>query len=170
MGADELEEHQAYGDSTLGCNEATEQHSEQSDRARGAAWRGALPFRHVKWETLISNCSPHSLFFYRINLRFTTSLLSSLPLRISSLRSLTFTNLSGRALLNTLPINDTTSVSLNSQSTRRGNSSLSPPLLRGPLPTIFQPATTGAVVGLLHLPPNSPRRHLLRRATNLPMR
>ena len=41
MGADELEEHQAYGDSTLGCNEATEQHSEQSDRARGAARRGA---------------------------------------------------------------------------------------------------------------------------------
>jgi hypothetical protein len=40
MGADELEEHQAYGDSTLGCNEATEQHKEQSGVRRNAArWR-----------------------------------------------------------------------------------------------------------------------------------
>ena len=37
---DELEEHQAYGDSTLGCNEATEQHKEQSGVRRNAArWR-----------------------------------------------------------------------------------------------------------------------------------
>ena len=42
---DELEEHQAFGDSTLGCNEAIEQHNERSDRARGAARRGALPLR-----------------------------------------------------------------------------------------------------------------------------
>jgi hypothetical protein len=40
MGDDELEEHQAYGDSTLGCNEATEQHKEQSGVRRNAArWR-----------------------------------------------------------------------------------------------------------------------------------
>ena len=89
MGADELEEHQAYGDSTLGCNEATEQHDERSDRAMGAARRGALPFRRLHGNPKL-NCFPLSLFFYRINLRFTTSLLSSLPLRISSLRSLTF--------------------------------------------------------------------------------
>ena len=37
-----------------------------------------------------SNCPSLTLLFYRINLRFTTSLLSSLPLRIFSLRSLTF--------------------------------------------------------------------------------
>ena len=39
------------------------------------------------------NFFPLTLFFYRINLRFTTSLLSSLPLRISSLRSLTLTKI-----------------------------------------------------------------------------
>jgi hypothetical protein len=63
MGADELEEHQAYGDSTLGCNEATEQHKEQSGVRRNAArWRQNREFlntnRHLLHSLLLSNKPP----------------------------------------------------------------------------------------------------------------